>query len=137
MLGVNAASAKIDRAKEFFREFLGKEVQEALGSYGINKDALEELFRPEEEYLGEDGTYGMIATIDDQGRETDLTIYAATEEEMDLFRNWIGSADTPYIADMVMEKTVFEEGEKYMHGDQSLEEALEAIRQQLAIYLSE
>ena len=98
---------------------------------------MEELFRPEEEYLGEDGTYGMIATIDDQGRETDLTIYAATEEEMDLFRNWIGSADTPYIADMVMEKTVFEEGEKYMHGDQSLEEALEAIRQQLAIYLSE
>lgn len=137
MLGINAASAKTERAEEFLKEFLGKEIQTALGSYVINKEALEESFRPEEGYVGENGEYGMMAILDEDGRETDLSVYLATEEEMDTFRNWMESADTPYIADMVLEKAVFEAGEKYIQGEQSLEETLEAIEQQLAIYLSE
>lgn len=137
MLGINAASTKIDRAKEFFREFLGKETQKALGSYVINKEALEELFKPEEGYVGENGEYGAQAIIDEDGRETTLSVYLATKEEMDQFRQWLGSVDTPYIADMVLEKAVFEEGEKYMRGEQSLTEALNAISQRLSIYLSE
>lgn len=137
MLGINAASTKLERAREFFREFLGKEVQEALGSYVINKGALEEAFRPEEDYLGENGEYGVIAIMDEEGRETDLDIYAASEEELERFREWLGSADTPYIEDLVLEKAVFEEGEKYLRGEQSLETTQEAIRQRLSIYLSE
>lgn len=137
MLGINAASDKTERAEEFLKEFLGKEIQTALGSYVINKEALEESFQPEEGYVGENGEYGMMAILDEDGRETDLNVYLATEEEMDTFRNWMESADTPYIADMVLEKAVFEAGEKYIQGEQSLEETLEAIEQQLAIYLSE
>lgn len=137
MLGINAASGKADRAEEFFREFLGKEVQTSLGSYVINKEALEEVFKPEEDYVGENGEYGMQAIIDEDGRETDFNVFIAAEEEMDTFRGWLEAADTPYIEDMVLEKTVFEEGEKYVQEEQSLEETLEAIRQQLAIYLSE
>lgn len=137
MLGINAASGKTDRAEEFFREFLGKEVQTALGSYVINKEALEESFKPEENYVGENGEYGMQAIIDEDGRETYFSVFIATEEEMNTFRDWMESADTPYIADMVLEKTVFEAGEKYVQEEQSLEETLEAIEQQLAIYLSE
>ena len=137
MLGINAASGKAERAKEFFREFLGKEVQTALGSYVINKEALEESFQPEEGYVGENGEYGMMAILDEDGRETDFSVFIATEEEMDVFRSWVESADTPYIADMVLEKTVFEAGERYIQEEQSLEETLETIKQQLAIYLSE
>lgn len=137
MLGINAVSGKKERAEEFFREFLGKEVQMALGSYVINKEALEESFKPEEGYVGENGEYGMMAIIDEDGRETDFSVFVTTEEEMDAFRSWMESSDTPYIADMVLEKTVFEAGEKYIQEEQSLEETLEAIEQQLAIYLSE
>ena len=45
--------------------------------------------------------------------------------------------DTPYVEDTVLEETVFEEGDKYISGQQSLEEALNAIEQKIAIYLSE
>ena len=137
MLGINAASSRIDRAKEFFREFLGKEVQKALGSYVINKKALEETFQPERDYVGENGEYGSLATIDEDGHTTMLTVYLATQEEMDTFWQWIGTADTPYIEDMVLEKAVFEEGEKYLLGEQDLDTTLDAIMQQLSIYLSE
>ena len=47
------------------------------------------------------------------------------------------SADTPYMADIVFEQAIFEEGEKYIRGNQSLEETLKEIRNQLAIYMSE
>lgn len=137
MLGINAASGKMERAEEFFREFLGKEVQTALGSYVINKEALEESFQPEEGYVSEDGEYGVMAMIDEDGRETYFSVFVTTEEEMAAFRSWLESVDTPYIADMIIEKTVFEEGEKYIQEEQSLEETLETIEQQLAIYLSE
>lgn len=137
MLGINAASGKMERAEEFLREFLGKEVQSALGSYVINRKALEETFQPESDYVGANGEYGMQAIIDEDGRETDFNVFIATQEEMDTFWNWIESADTPYIADMVLEKTVFEAGEKYMRGEQDLESTLKEIEQQLAIYLSE
>lgn len=137
MLGINAASGKMERAEEFFREFMGKEVQTALGSYVINKEALEESFQPEEGYVSSDGEYGIMAMIDEDGRETYFSVFVTTEEEMAVFRSWLESSDTPYIADMVLEKTVFEAGEKYIQEEQSLEETLAEIEQQLAIYLSE
>lgn len=137
MLGINAASGKMERAKEFFAEFLGKEIQEALGSYVINKEALEETFKPDENYVGENGEYGSQAIIDEDGRTTTFEVFVSTEEEMNTFRSWMESVDTPYIADMVLEKTVFEEGEKYIQEEQSLEETLDAINRQLEIYLSE
>lgn len=137
MLGINAASGKIERAEEFFKEFLGKEVQMALGRYVINKEALEESFQPDENYVGSNGEYGSQAIIDEDGRMTTFEVFVSTEEEMDTFRRWMESVDTPYIADRVLEKTVFEEGEKYMQEEQSLEETLDAISQQLAIYMSE
>lgn len=137
MLGINAASGKMERAEEFFREFMGKEVQTALGSYVINKEALEESFQPEEGYVSSDGEYGIMAMIDEDGRETYFSVFVTTEEEMAVFRSWLESSDTPYIADIVLEKTVFEAGEKYIQEEQSLEETLAEIEQQLAIYLSE
>ena len=45
--------------------------------------------------------------------------------------------DTPYLEDAVLEETVFEEGSKFILGEQSLEEALSAIEQKIAIYLAE
>ncbi|MCM1126894.1 MAG: ABC transporter substrate-binding protein [Lachnospiraceae bacterium] len=137
ILGINAATEKGERAEEFFRVFLGKEIQTALGSYVINKEALEESFKPEEKYVSEDGEYGMQAVIDEDGRETHFTVFIATEKEMNTFRSWMESADTPYIEDIVLEKTVFEAGEKYVQEEQSLEQTLEAVRQQLSIYFSE
>ncbi len=137
LLGINAASGQSQLAEDFLKAFLGKEIQGALGGYGINKAALEENFTPEEQYVGENGEYSTVAISNGEGLEVQMDIYVATPEQMEKFKGWMESAHTPYLADFVLEKTVFEEGEKFFRGEQSLEETLDQIVQQMGIYLSE
>ncbi len=137
IMGISAASDKKELAEDFLKMFLGKENQVSLGGYAVNKKALEELLVPEKDYLGENGEYGAMAIIDEDGLEYMLNIFFPDSEELDVLRGWMESADIPYIPDTVFEETVFEEGSKYILGRQSLEEAMEAIMQQLAIYIAE
>ncbi|MDE7287836.1 MAG: hypothetical protein K2N55_13485 [Lachnospiraceae bacterium] len=137
MLGISTSSSQKDLAEDFLKAFLGKETQYALGGLSVNKAALEELFTPKEEYLGENNLYGSMARIDEDGVEVALDVYFPDEDEIKTLKGWMESADTPYIEDTVFEETVFEEGAKYIQGNQSLEETLDAIWQQLAIYMSE
>lgn len=137
MLGISASSSKKELAEDFLKAFLGKETQCALGGLAVNKEALKELFTPEEEYLGENNQYGSMAMVDEDGVEVSLDVYFPDEEEIKTLEGWLESADTPYIEDTVFEEAVFEEGAKYIQGGQSLEETMDAIWQQLAIYMSE
>ncbi len=137
ILGINAASGKKELARDFLKLFLGEENQEALGGFGVNRKAVDQLFKPEEKYLGENGEYGSIAMSDGEGLEVYMEVYVSTQEELAVFYDWMESAVTPYIADLVLEKAVFEEGSKYILGEGSLEEALDAIEQRLAIYMAE
>lgn len=137
ILGINAASSRTELAKDFLKAFLGRDIQYALGGYVINKEAFDQLFIPDEEYVGENGEYGSIGMSDGDGLVVYMDVYLPVEEELDTLKGWMGTADTPYIADIVLEKAVFEEGEKFIRGEQSLEEALGAIRQRIAIYMSE
>ena len=137
MLGINAASAKKELAEDFLKLFFGKENQYALGGFSINRKALKELFTPEEDYLGENGEYGMIGMSDEDGLEVSMDVYVPTEEELAEFYGWMESMDTPYIEDQVLEKAVFEEGSKFILGEAGLEEALDAVEQRLSIYMAE
>lgn len=87
--------------------------------------------------LGENNLYGAMAMIDEDGVEVSLDVYYPEEEELNVLKNWMESADTPYMADTVFEQTIFEEGAKYIQGSQSIEETIKEIRNQLAIYMSE
>ena len=136
ILGINAASEKKELAEDFLKEFMGKEVQMSLGGFGINK-AFDELLTVDKEELGENNEYGSMAMIDEDGVEVSLDVYYPEEEELKALKNRMESADTPYMADIVFEQAIFEEGEKYIRGNQSLEETLKEIRNQLAIYMSE
>ncbi len=137
ILGINAASEKKELAEDFLKEFMGKEVQMSLGGFGINKAAFDELLTVDKEELGENNEYGSMAMIDEDGVEVSLDVYYPEEEELKALKNRMESADTPYMADIVFEQAIFEEGEKYIRGNQSLEETLKEIRNQLAIYMSE
>lgn len=137
MLGISASSMKRELAEDFIKDFLGKETQCALGGYVINRTALDKLFTPKEEYLGEDNLYGAMAMIDEDGVEVQLDVYFPDEDEIAILKGWMESADTPYIEDAVFEKAVFEEGSAFIQGDRSLNETVDAIYQRLAIYLSE
>ena len=137
ILGINAASAKKELAEDFLKEFLGKEVQVSLGGFGVNRAAFEEMITVDKKELGENNLYGAMAMIDEDGVEVSLDVYYPEEEELNVLKNWMESADTPYMADTVFEQTIFEEGAKYIQGSQSIEETIKEIRNQLAIYMSE
>ena len=122
---------------DFLELFLGKENQEALGGFSVNRQAMEALFTPEDGYVGEDGEYGAIAMVDEDGVETMLNIYLPDQEEMDTFYGWMENSDTPCIEDRVLEEAVFEEGEKYFRGEADLEQTLDAVEQRLEIYMAE
>ena len=137
LLGINAASAKKELAEDFLKLFFGKENQYALGGFSINRAALEELFTPEEDYLGESGQYGSIGMIDEDGLEVYMDVYVPAKEELSEFYSWMESMDTPYIEEQVLERAVFEEGSKFILGQAGLEEALDAVEHRLAIYMVE
>lgn len=137
ILGINAASARQELAEDFLKEFLGREVQISLGGFGVNKAAFDEMITVDSQELGENNQYGSMAMIDEDGVEVALDVYYPKEEELNVLKGWMESADTPYIEDTVFERTIFEEGSKYIQGNQNLEETLNAVRNQLAIYMSE
>lgn len=43
----------------------------------------------------------------------------------------------PYIEDMIFEECVFEEGSQFILGQRGIEETLDAVERQLAIYMTE
>ena len=110
ILGINAASEKKELAEDFLKEFMSKEVQMSLGGFGINKAAFDELLTVDKEELGENNEYGSMAMIDEDGVEVSLDVYYPEEEELKALKNRMESADTPYMADIVFEQAIFEEG---------------------------
>ena len=87
--------------------------------------------------MGENGEYGTLAMTDGDGVVVYMDVYLPDDKELDILKGWMGTADTPYFSDIVLEKAVFEEGEKFMQNGQRLEETLLAIEQRLSIYMSE
>lgn len=59
------------------------------------------------------------------------------EEEVNELIEWIKSMDTAYVEDKTFKGVVYEEGEKYILGEKSLEEAMGSIETRLGIYLVE
>ena len=108
-----------------------------MSRFSVNRDALEQQFTTNEDVVGEDGAYGSIGTSGWDDEPLSLNVYIASQEQLDTLYGWMESMDTPYVEDTVLEKTVFEEGDKYISGEQTLEETLTAIEQKIAIYLSE
>ena len=137
MLGISAASPRAEYAQDFLKALLSKDAQASMSRFSVNRDALEQQFTPNEDEVGEDGAYGSIGTSGWDDELLSLNVYIASQEQLDTLYGWMESMDTPYVEDTVLEKTVFEEGDKYISGEQTLEEALTAIEQKIAIYLSE
>lgn len=138
LVGINAGSANIERAKEIIKVLLGSENQESL-FYGlsVNKDALVKSFEVDEKNISEDGVFSYIGTSTGDGRYMDLAIYVMEPEQMNTLQGWIEGARTPYIEDTVLEEVVYTEGTSYMRGYKTLEETANEIEQNLAIYMSE
>lgn len=138
IVGISSASDHISQAEDFLRVLLGKENQSStFDGFPVNQAAFEESFIIDESNLGEDGNYGSVASSDGEGHYVEMNIYWPDEEQINDIRNWMESIDTPYIEDIVLENAVYEEGTKYMEGGQSLDEAVAAIEEKVALYMAE
>ena len=139
LIGINAASNEIEEAEEMLKVLLGKENQTSLfKGLPVSEAGLEEgTFVVNEEYLSDEGIYGSYASSNEDGVMLEFNDYWFDEEQKQFIREWIKSVDTPYVPDSVLEDAVYSEGISYMRGNQSLQEAVDAIEQKVSIYMSE
>lgn len=138
LVGINASSPNIDTAKKMIEVLLGAENQENL-FYGlaVHKEALKKSFEVNEEYISEEGIFSILGLSTGDGLQYTFNIYVMEPEQMEILNGWIEGAKTPYIEDTVIEEAVYAEGAEYFQGKKSLEEAVNAIEQSIAIYMSE
>ncbi|NBJ91040.1 extracellular solute-binding protein [Parablautia muri] len=138
LVGISAASNNIERTEELLKVLLGKENQSYLfKGMPVNKAALEGEFIIDEKYVSEEGIYSYIGASDQDGIMVDLEVYVLDENQQQELRDWIENVNMPYIVDTVLEEAVYKEGTKYLRGATSLDEAVKAIEQSVAIYMSE
>ena len=137
MLGINAASGKLDVAKTFMDVFLQAEVQAEFGGLPLNRAGYDIQFTTDESYLGPYNERLYLSVNSADGTTVDYTIYWPSDEEIAALKTLLASADTAYIPDGVLEDAVFDNGSRYMRGQQTLEEALDEIEKAMTIYMAE
>ena len=139
LLGISAVSENTALAEDFLKVVFGNEVQKnVLGGIPVNQKAILDNYDNQRRlYKDNDYISGSSSLSDEEGFICDILIRVPKEEQVDELLAWIASTDTVYMEDFVFENVVYEEGIAYMQGDQSLEEALDAIEMRLGIYLAE
>lgn len=138
LVGINAASSEIEKAEKMLKVLFGTENQTSLyNGFPVNQTGIEDGTLTLKSSLSEDGVYQSFGTSNADGEELSLNDYWFDDEQKQLIRDWVRAVDTPYVKDTVLEDAVYSEGVRYMRGEQSLQEALDAIEQKISIYMSE
>ena len=140
LIGINAASAQIDKAEKMLKILFGKDNQTSLfNGLPVNNIGIEEgmLTLSNSYSLSEDGVYQSFGSSNADGVYLSLNDYWFDEEQKQFIRDWVKEVDTPYVPDAVLEDAVYSEGIRYIRGEQSLSEAVDAIEQKVSIYMSE
>ncbi len=137
MLGISAASAQTEDAKEFLGFFLSAEVQQNYYGLPLNQNAYDIQLTPDMDYLGKDREFGYLSLVNEDGLVIDFTIYWPTDEQIAAFKAELASVNTVYFSDSMLEDAVFTSGALYVEGEKTLDEALNEIEKQVAIYMAE
>ena len=144
LTGINAASEKADLAGGLLQEIFSKEMQCMIYPTGfpVNEEGLSDYLDSLGGMVPEDrqkpgqpfGGYGFTG---DDGLMLAMSLYMPTVQEREELYEMLTTVSTPYLADVAMEEAVREAGAYYLDGRCSLEEALESIRERIAIYMAE
>ncbi len=139
LLGINASSENAQQAQNFIKAALGTTVQaDVEEGFPVTQKAVMDSYEDQWRlYRDNDYVSGQGSTVDDDGKETILLIRIPDEAEVNELLEWIKGMDTAYVEDKTFENVVYEEGEAYMQGEKSLEDAMRAIETRLGIYLAE
>lgn len=127
------AGGNEEAGKAFVKTLLGKEAGEGSNGIPVNEAALkvqlQTLMDPTETAL----------SFSRDGSDKVYTIYyrSLTNEEVDEILAQLESVDEPALVDRTVQNLVVEQGSKYLKGELSLEQAVNAIMQKMNLYLAE
>ncbi len=136
MLGISAASTQTEAAKDFMDAFLSAKVQSQIGRFSVNQQAFDESLVLTYD-VGEDGSFSGVSATDADGNMIDYALFWPDDEQVAELRSMFESLDTAYICDEVIMDAVLTQGGYYVEGDKTLDEALDAIEKQVALYMAE
>lgn len=138
LLGINAASTYQKQAQDFIKMALGLEIQtDILDGISVLPKAIRNNYENQWRiYKDNDYVSGMSGTYDLNEEEIIMPIRVPDEKAVDALLQWISAMDTAYVEDKTFENVIYEEGERYILEDKSLEEAIDSIDARLGIYLA-
>lgn len=138
LAGINASSKNTDLAASFVRTLLSEDVQDlTYYGYPINRQSFENKFVVDKDWVSENGEFQYFSMSDMDGNTIEWSSYLPNEKEMQMLRDDIDRADTPYLPDSVLENAVFSVGAEYLKGDKDLDAAVKDIMARVEIYLAE
>ena len=139
LLGISTTSQNKERAQEFVRTALGADVQNEIQSgFSVNKKAILDNYANQWRlYKDNDYVSGSASIDSEDGVEVDFLIRVPDEKKVNELIQWIESMDTAYVEDTTFENVIYEEGDAYMRGERSMEDAMASIETRLGIYVTE
>lgn len=144
-VAMHAASPNKEGVWEFIRFILSGERQEGLkaingNGFPVRKTALDKQLKEEMEdeyYEDTDGSMKLRPKNSWTTGESDVRVYAATQEQVDRIRALIETAQADSRMDEQLFRIIYEEAEAYFSGQKSAKEAAELVQNRVQTYLNE
>lgn len=135
ILAVNEASGVKEQALELVAYMLSSRFVEDSYMYGgsTNWDALEAQAAKEQE----EGFSAAMSFEDINGNEHMIDVSTPSREAMEALRQMMETCQGVSQCDIRVYDAVIEEGQKALTGDQTVEDAVKAIENKVALYLAE
>lgn len=134
MAGVTSAG-NTEAGKEFVRTLLGKEAGSATNGIPVNREAFDQQIADTEEAVKNDMSLEFGEADSDEAYGVEYI--ELTEQDIADFTEVIEGLTTCALTDRTIQELVIEQGEKYLAGEQNLEETVTAILKKVNLYLSE
>lgn len=127
-----AANDNTELSREFVKELFGKDLNKDSNGWPVNKTAYDAIMEDAKKE-----TQMSIGLSDPDGNEVGLQMVALTDENISTFTAVIESLTSPAIMDRTIRNLIVEQGEKYLLGEQSLDDTVSAALQKVNLYLTE
>lgn len=138
LAGVTEGGNK-ETAKEFVKELLGKKAGSSeQNGIPVNRAAYDKVITEKLDARNVKDGYSVAFC----GQEEDAKVYGyeyvnLTQDDIDKFTGIVTSLTKPAMTNRVIQELVLEQGDKYLLGEQGLEDTVDAILQKVNLYLAE
>lgn len=137
LAGMVNGTTEAEAAEKFLRVFFGMECGAvAYNGFPVNKAAYQKVFEEAKALHDEDGNAGIAVSTDD-GAFFEMALENLTDEDVAKMTEILEEVEKPACMDYVIKEIVLKQGEKFLKGDLSVEEAVNEIVRKCNLYLAE